>query len=240
MKRRSFIRKTTLISGGILFAGGILAKKNLDLHNAPPEFNKELLEKELTEYYEKLFNVVLDLNELPDRKRITLADSFEIEVNNKKNNIFDVADSVIEKLKPLGYDAKPLLEGKIPEGMKIGSGNISVNTDKKLIGIEIPELKNYDAKLVLKNPLLINYRVKPTKLVNEIEYELVSSNDIHDSYRGKKYGTYVSKPKENSYYYISVKSVSPVKIDYSRTPNFIAVDKKANAIRLSPALAKIL
>lgn len=133
MKRRKFIKNVigttaTLGLASPLAMGNLLRKKDKS------DFSPEAIITACKCYFDPVFLMQnVDLSSLPPKGLVILADSYELIINEERNDIFDVAEIIIEETKPFGFNAEALREGKIPEGLTVYSTSISFikNVKKK-------------------------------------------------------------------------------------------------------------
>jgi len=212
MERRNFIKNVIGTTAAIGLASP-LAMGNLLREEGKSSFSLEEITKAMKSYFDPMFLMRnVDINRLPTKGLIILADSYELKINEGRNNIFDMAEIVIEKTKPFGFNAKSLREGKMPEGLTVSSRSISFKSDGILQGIVIPGLKDYDVEIVFKRPITINYSVPVSELIKENSFKHLGSDDKYDSYQGEntKARIFINM-HDNSRYFI-VDAIEPFKI----------------------------
>lgn len=154
----------------------------------------------------------VDLNRLPEKGLIILTDSYELKANPEKNSVFDLAELIIERAKPLDFNAEALRDGKIPDGMDVYSTSISVRTNGILCPLMLTELKAYDVEVVYKKPITINYRLPFKKVMEEENFEYDHSNAMLEVYQGKDIKARVFKGLDDISRNFIVDSIEPVNI----------------------------
>jgi len=159
MKRRAFVNMMGGVSAGLVLAPPVASSVFADEKNRP--FPGEELKMAIEAYCRKIFDSSPDPDLLAPGGRYFFAGSFEVEVVSEKNSIFDLADEVIEKTKSSGFDASALKEGKIPDGMMVMSGGITVQNEKGMAVFQIEGLKNWDASIIYHNCINILSKVPP-------------------------------------------------------------------------------
>lgn len=226
MKRRLFL-KTTGSTLGVLLAGGVFATQSLKNDECTDTYPYDELSNALNNFYKNIFNKdFFDINQLPYSGRMTLVDEYELEIIKEKNTIFDIADIVIERTKKDGFDATDLLKGKIPAGMNVSQGSISYSTAGKFVmSNRIPELKNYDALLTLKKPVIIKYQGSFSACAKEKEFTPVTSNDKIDSYRSKETGSRIFINKMDNYKKLVIENLDPLKFNDKISPDNLKFNK---------------
>jgi hypothetical protein len=121
------------------------------------KYDEKELYKILNKHFAGIFNTKIDRTVIIPRHHF--AKSFEIIINKEKNNVFDCAEQIIERLGS-NFDATPLRDGKIPVGMEVLSGGIKTPT---YLNLPIEELKNYDATLLYKNLITVSAKISPNE-----------------------------------------------------------------------------
>lgn len=225
MKRRLFL-KTTGSTLGVLLAGGVFATQSLKNEECIDTYPYDELSNALNNYYKNIFSKDLfDINQLPYSGRMILVNEYEIEVIKEKNTIFDIADIIIERTKKDGFDATDLLNGKIPVGLHVSQGSITFSGNGKFVMAGIPELKNYDALLTLKKPVVIKYQGSFSACAKETEFDQTFSNDKIESYRAQETGSRIFINKMDNYRSLIVESLNPLKINDKISPDNLKFNK---------------
>lgn len=226
MKRRLFL-KTTGNTLGLLLAGGVFASQSLKNEQCADTYPYDELSEALNNYYKNIFDKDLfNINQLPHSGRMTLVDEYEIEVVKEKNTIFDIAEIIIERTKKDGFDATDLLKGKIPAGMNVSQGSISYSVAGKFImSNRIPELKNYDALLTLKKPVIIKYQGSFSACAKETEFTPVTSNEKIAMYRAKTTGSRIFINKMDNYKKLVIENLDPLKFNDKISPDNLKFNK---------------
>ncbi|MCT4588318.1 MAG: hypothetical protein N4A71_10880 [Carboxylicivirga sp.] len=186
MNRRLFLKTMGLGSIGIASAGYLMANNNFITQNKVVEFPPEELKSSLTQYINRYFNGELfNPNEPLPNGIILVADGFEVVPVVGKNNIFDIADIVIERCKSIGFDASNLKKGEIPNGMEVNNGGIAIRTQEVITFIKIEDLVDYDATIRYHNGFLIISSLPP------VQWNTV--NKINRAYESKHGSIYMDK-----------------------------------------------
>jgi hypothetical protein len=159
MKRRTFVNIFGGASTGLIISPNIVS--SVFLQDKTQAFTPEELKTALEEYYWKIFDSSLNAETLAPEGRYFFADSFEIEVNSAKNDVFDFAEFIIEQARSLGFDASVLKEGKIPNGMQVINDGITIFTEKGMTIFKVEGLKNWDASIIYNNCINIMAKVPP-------------------------------------------------------------------------------
>jgi hypothetical protein len=240
MKRRQFLTSgiLSIIAGKKLLASYYdMNFQEGELVGSPPE-NLECL---ITSYFDKIFySKKIDLNNKLKKGIIVLADSYEVTLNTEKTTIFDIAEDVVEKLRSKGFNAEALLEGKIPNGLQVGSSAISFYAGGYFNTMKIPGLKNYDAELLYKNPVTIKFKVPLFEVVKETKFDLALSSDKVICYKGEKTKTMVFTKLEDITTFIDVDKIEPLKISTKEPLGLMAFKKETFSEYLSEEFKKLI
>ncbi|WP_027471894.1 hypothetical protein [Saccharicrinis fermentans] len=181
-----------------------------NMQNTQKLFPPEELKTSLEDYFGKYFRGGLfDPNvPLPDGK-ILIADSFEIETVTEKNNIFDIADIVIEHCDAIGFDASALKDGVIPKGMEINKRGVVIRQPEMHQYLKIDELVAYDAIVKYNNGFSIKSLLPPKdwKTIKNIKETM--SLPKGKIYEDKKNELTILKGDFNYDSKISVQSIKP-------------------------------
>jgi|GEM_PF-6119836 len=224
MKRREFF-KTAGSAAVVLSAGSMLA---FDLPPSQKErFSTEELKTALDTYFAEM---MAGKYFSPDRTlpgtagRLMIVKSYSIEVIKEKNCIFDISDLIIKKLKASGFDAGSLKEGKIPEGLVVSPGLLSI--PGALFPIRIDELKNYDAVLSVSDYSSITTKELPSnwKDISSFKKEEFSNGAFR--YRGSPYFVLAGKKgsqKDLEFRFNVDLGMTPLKI-IEHLPEMISMD----------------
>ncbi len=226
MKRRVFL-KSTIATGSGFVVSGVVANNVIgnfiSFNGCSPTETKKIL----MEHYNIIFKGNnLDINALPNTGKLTFSESFDIEMTDEKVSIFDIAEAVIEKTRAFNFDASSLREGKIPEGMIVSKGSVTINADGSVSAIKLAELKNFDAQMVINQPIIIKYKKAVAEWKNIKKIEPDYSNEKFDSYVDSKNIIRVFKFKDPLRVPLTINSVNPLVINENEKREIVALDQK--------------
>ncbi|MFV0554406.1 MAG: hypothetical protein ACK5LR_06840 [Mangrovibacterium sp.] len=229
MERRKFIQ--SLAVGGITVASLGLFGNAAKAFAQDKATNYEAAEAKriLTAHYQKIFQgSTIDINVLPEKGMITFADSFEIVMNENKVTVFDIADTLIPKLKEMGFDASMLKEGKIPEGMIVAGAGIAMEHEGTVNLLKDIGLRNYDAELVLYNSINLRYNVPASKWAKVKKFEVISDNESYKTYLSSKEEIRIFESKNSlaAGRTITINSLNPLLLNKDMGTERVVLDKK--------------
>lgn len=225
MKRRVFL-KSAIATGSVFAVSGVVANNVMGNVFSSDNYSPTEVKKILTEHYNKIFSGDnLDVNLLPNPGKLTFAESFDIEMTSKKVNIFDIAETVIEMTKTINFDASSLRDGKIPDDMEVFKGYVSVKTNGSYTALKLNELKNFDAQIIINNPIVIKYNVPVIEWIDIKDFELNTSNDKVVSYVDNKNKIRVFIFKEPIYSTLTINNINPLIINKNEPKEITALDK---------------
>jgi len=233
-------RKIFFKSLGVLFTGGLLACNINEVCFNKISFTSEL-ELNLKNYFGKNFNSdSFDFNMLPSKGQLMLIDSFEIQINNEKNDIFEISNVVIDKVKTMQFDATALLYGKIPNGLNVFLGGVKFEVNENLVAFKIEELKNYDAQIIFKNPILIKYDVPFEKWSTEKMFNSVLSNRKTKIFKGEISGIKIYKMYNDIVRNIAVAQINPLLFIEGTFSDQVVLTKGTYALNVTEEHKKII
>ncbi len=240
IKRRKFIKNaigtmsllgiTSPMAFGYLFQGKITGNTCT-----------EDIQKACSSFFDKVFLMKnVDINNLPLKGLIILSDSYELKINEEKNNIFDMAEDVIKETKRYGFDAESLRGGKMPEGLTVYSHSILFISNGRYNSVKIPGLRAYDVEVQYKRPVTINYRVPVKELLKENNFEHIGTDEKYIRYQGinSKIRVFISLHDISRYF--NIESVEPLKIDSADNLNQPAFSKKAFSLLITGNFCKLI
>lgn len=226
MKRRNFL-KTAGVASVLLSAGSLMAFNRFPIME-DQKFTPEELKTALDTYFTDVMGGKnFNSNILPPNGKFMVVRSYSIEINNQKNNIFDVADQVIEQLKKLGFDASSLKNGKIPEGMMVRTG--IVDLPDRMFPVKIEALKNYDATIHFFNTKSISTNILPKDWIKLTDLEKEEYPNGVTSFKsdseGKKFNLIGRKNSDKIIdFRFNVEEINPTVKISDLLPNIVSFD----------------